>query len=49
MTTNAVILVFAVLGFVGAPVLNAQKSQSTAVVVKPDDPVLVGAGRCCQL
>jgi hypothetical protein len=44
MTTNVVILVFAFLGLVGAPVVFAQKSQSTAVVAKSDDPILVGAG-----
>lgn len=43
MTTNVAVLVFAFLGFVGAPVVNAQKSQSTEVA-KSDDPVLVGAG-----
>ncbi len=46
MTTNAhiVILVFVFLGFVGTAVVNAQKSQSTAILTKSDDPVLVGAG-----
>lgn len=44
MTTHVIVLVFAFLNMIGTPVANAQKSQSTAVIAKPDDPVLVGAG-----
>ena len=44
MTTYAIVLVFAFLSIVGAPVVSAQKTPPTAVIAKSDDPILVGAG-----